>query len=153
MTSGTHTKKTFRSHSLAIQWVIQHYIRHSYNDNPYGQSGFFFWVIYDDMRHTYNYSSSGQLQGHIHHTTGTDTHWITNRYVSECLSRQNMLASYQSRLTENITSLKTLLLPLLEFASQITWWCPQIKTFATLMTICEANPLVTGGFPSQRPVT
>ena len=26
-------------------------------------------------------------------------------------------------------------------------------TFSVLLTLCEGNPLVTGGFPSQRPVT
>ena len=33
------------------------------------------------------------------------------------------------------------------------WWRYQMKTFSTLLDLCEGNPLVTGGFPFQRPVT
>ena len=29
----------------------------------------------------------------------------------------------------------------------------EIETFSALLTLCEGNPLVTGEFPSQRPVT
>ena len=33
-------------------------------------------------------------------------------------------------------------------------WCRhQMETFAALLALCEGNPPVTGGFPSQRPVT
>ena len=28
-----------------------------------------------------------------------------------------------------------------------------METFSALVTLCEGNPPVTGGFPSQRPVT
>ena len=28
-----------------------------------------------------------------------------------------------------------------------------MDTFSPLLALCEGNPLVTGGFPSQRPVT
>ena len=28
-----------------------------------------------------------------------------------------------------------------------------MKAFSALLALCEGNPLVTGGFPSQRPVT
>ena len=35
---------------------------------------------------------------------------------------------------------------------QLTWR-HQMETFCTLLTLCEGNPPVTGGFPSQRPVT
>ena len=34
-----------------------------------------------------------------------------------------------------------------------TWWRNQIETFPVLLAPCEGNPPVTGGFPSQRPVT
>ena len=34
-----------------------------------------------------------------------------------------------------------------------TWWRHQMDTFSALLAICERNPPVTGGFPSQRPVT
>ena len=34
-----------------------------------------------------------------------------------------------------------------------TWWHHQMETFAALLAPCEGNPPVTGGFPSQRPVT
>ena len=39
-------------------------------------------------------------------------------------------------------------------ASKILWtWCHQMETFSVLLALCEGNPLVTGEFPSQRPVT
>ena len=34
-----------------------------------------------------------------------------------------------------------------------TWWHHQMETFSMLLVICKGNPPVTGGFPSQRPVT
>ena len=34
-----------------------------------------------------------------------------------------------------------------------TWWCHQMETFSTLLALCVGNSLVTGEFPSQRPVT
>ena len=33
------------------------------------------------------------------------------------------------------------------------WWRHQLETFSALLALCEENPSVTGGFPSQRPVT
>ena len=33
------------------------------------------------------------------------------------------------------------------------WWRHQIEIFFALLALCEGNPPVTGGFPSQRPVT
>ena len=33
------------------------------------------------------------------------------------------------------------------------WWRHQMETFSALLTLCEGNPPVTDGFPSQRPVT
>ena len=33
------------------------------------------------------------------------------------------------------------------------WSRDQMETFSALLALCEGNPLVTGGFPSQRPVT
>ena len=32
-------------------------------------------------------------------------------------------------------------------------WCHQMKTFSASLTLCAGNSLVTGEFPSQRPVT
>ena len=34
-----------------------------------------------------------------------------------------------------------------------TWWRHEMETFFALLALCEGNPPVTGGFPSQRPVT
>ena len=35
-----------------------------------------------------------------------------------------------------------------------TWRCHQFEIFSALLALCEGNPsVVTGGFPSQRPVT
>ena len=36
---------------------------------------------------------------------------------------------------------------------QKPWWSHQMGTFSVLLALCEGNPTVTGGFPSQRPVT
>ena len=33
------------------------------------------------------------------------------------------------------------------------WWRHQMETFSALLTLCAAIPPVTGGYPSQRPVT
>ena len=33
------------------------------------------------------------------------------------------------------------------------WWRHQMETFSALMAICVGNSLVTGEFPTQRPVT
>ena len=33
------------------------------------------------------------------------------------------------------------------------WWYHQMETFSVLLALCEGNTAVTGGFPSQRPVT
>ena len=35
----------------------------------------------------------------------------------------------------------------------ITWWRHQMETFPALLALCEGNPPVIDGFPSQRPVT
>ena len=35
----------------------------------------------------------------------------------------------------------------------LTWTRHQMETFSALLAPCEENPPVTGGFPSQRPVT
>ena len=34
-----------------------------------------------------------------------------------------------------------------------TWWRHQMETFSALLALCEGNPPVTGGFPTQGPVT
>ena len=34
-----------------------------------------------------------------------------------------------------------------------TWWRHQMETISALLALWEGNPTVTGGFPSQRPVT
>ena len=38
-------------------------------------------------------------------------------------------------------------------ADLITWWRHQMETFSALLPLCEGNPPVLGGFPSQRPMT
>ena len=35
----------------------------------------------------------------------------------------------------------------------ISWWRHQMETFSPLLALCAGNSLVTGEFPSQRPVT
>ena len=36
---------------------------------------------------------------------------------------------------------------------KMTWWRHQMETFSALLAICAGNSLVTGEFPTQRPVT
>ena len=38
------------------------------------------------------------------------------------------------------------------FYHRDTWWRHHMETFSALLVLCEGNPPVTGGFPSQRPV-
>ena len=35
----------------------------------------------------------------------------------------------------------------------VTWWRHQMETFSALLALCEGNPRVTVGFPTQRPVS
>ena len=35
----------------------------------------------------------------------------------------------------------------------LPWWRHQMETFSALLALCEGNPPVSGGFPSQRSVT
>ena len=35
---------------------------------------------------------------------------------------------------------------------RFSWWCHQMEILSTSLALCEGNPPVTGGFPSQRPV-
>ena len=35
----------------------------------------------------------------------------------------------------------------------LTWWRRQMETFSALLSLGEGNPPVTGGFPTQKPVT
>ena len=37
--------------------------------------------------------------------------------------------------------------------SSCSWWHHQMGIFSMYLAICEGNPPVSGGFPSQRPVT
>ena len=39
------------------------------------------------------------------------------------------------------------------FKGRWTWWHYQMESFSALLALCEANPPVTGGFPSQSPLT
>ena len=36
---------------------------------------------------------------------------------------------------------------------RVAWWRHQMETFSAFLVLCGGNPPVTGGFPSQRPVT
>ena len=37
--------------------------------------------------------------------------------------------------------------------SHLTWWLHHMETFSIILALCEGNPPVISGFPSQRPVT
>ena len=43
--------------------------------------------------------------------------------------------------------------PLITQTNGLTWWCYEMETFSALLALCEGNPQVTGGFPSQKPLT
>ena len=38
------------------------------------------------------------------------------------------------------------------YLSCLTWWRHQMESFSALLAICAVNSLVTGEFPTQRPV-
>ena len=38
-------------------------------------------------------------------------------------------------------------------ANEDSWWRHQMETFVAILAVCAGNSLVTGEFPSQRPVT
>ena len=37
-------------------------------------------------------------------------------------------------------------------SSELSWWRHQMETFSALLALCAGNSLVTGKFPTQRPV-
>ena len=39
------------------------------------------------------------------------------------------------------------------YLTQLPWWRHPMETFSVLLALCAGNSLVTGKFPSQRPVT
>ena len=43
--------------------------------------------------------------------------------------------------------------PEIDIMHGYTWWRHQMETFSTKLALCEGNPPVTGGIPSQMPVT
>ena len=47
---------------------------------------------------------------------------------------------------------KTLRWPMFIKLHDAIWWRHQMETFFALLALCEGNPPVTGGFPSQKPV-
>ena len=49
--------------------------------------------------------------------------------------------------------LNTKMVQVVEILPLWPWWRHQMETFSALLALCEGNPPVTGGFPSQRPVT
>ena len=40
-----------------------------------------------------------------------------------------------------------------QVSDTVPWWRHQMETFSALLAICAGNSLVTGQFPTQRPVT
>ena len=48
---------------------------------------------------------------------------------------------------------KTLRWPMFIKLYDAIWWRHQMETFFALLALCEGNPPVTGGFPSQKPVS
>ena len=40
-----------------------------------------------------------------------------------------------------------------KLCSGYAWWRHQMETFSASLNLCEGKPAVTGGFPTQRPVT
>ena len=80
--------------------------------------------------------------------------------VQDCsISIANALEILQSCTKPSIYRLSAhrflLLVPELQMSCRhlTTWWCQQMKTFSSLLALCEGNLLVTSGFPSQRLVT
>ena len=66
-----------------------------------------------------------------------------------------MWPSAGTMLTTNLNVSIRVLSPLtmLNTCSLITRWRIQMETFSALLALCEEKPPITGGFPSQKPVT
>ena len=61
--------------------------------------------------------------------------------------------AYNTALTNFKFTKDSLLGKLWGFCCEYSWWHHQSEIFSVLLALCEGNPLVTGGFPSQRPMT
>ena len=73
----------------------------------------------------------------------------TSHYLSLCWPRY--LLSYGVTRPQWVNWLIHLLMG--DVAVIWTWWHHKMETFSELLTLCVVNSLVTGEFPSQRPVT
>ena len=79
--------------------------------------------------------------------------WQTARQqcrLDACQNSDRWGNSYhQSRVIDTLRG------PTIKFLTRYwnAWWRYQMETFSALLALCEGNPPVTGGFPSQRPVT
>ena len=79
------------------------------------------------------------LEGYF---TGIRETWVWFCYWSFCFA----CIIYAS-------SMQVVPLPRCLFFHLLPWWRHQMKTFSALLALCPGNSLVTGEFPSQRPVT
>ena len=61
--------------------------------------------------------------------------------------------AYNTTLTNLEFTKGSLLDKLWGFCCEYSWWYHQREIFSVLLALCEGNPSVTVGFPSQRPVT
>ena len=62
--------------------------------------------------------------------------------------------NYRQNWLDGLDQLRAVLLSMHYWGGCITaWWRHQMETFSASLVICDGNPPVTGGFPSQRRVT
>ena len=76
--------------------------------------------------------------------------WL-REYLNLCKLISDTIACFPSM---SIISVVWLGINLINFHSAGSpWWCHVMETFSVLLALCAGNSLVTGEFPSQRPVT
>ena len=68
-----------------------------------------------------------------------------------CPEVSKLLASYTRHLRQGFNTKTLKHICLIVYMYMLIWWCHQMETFSVLMALCEGNPPVTDGFPSQGP--
>ena len=89
--------------------------------------------------------------------------WRQNDAVTSFRRHNDVIIEPRARWVDNVGASETawacaMVLDILHPSLQISryqkrWWRHQMEKFSAFLALCERNPPVTGGFPSQRPVT
>ena len=60
---------------------------------------------------------------------------------------------FKQNLFENVICKSATILYRFQFVYSLSWWRHQIITLSALLALCQGNPSIIVGFPSQRPAT